>query len=137
MTRRSLPRKLSTGATLMLLAVPVAIAARELFAGSGATAPSTGTRLPHRVEVRGDLTRPLAPGVSRPLKLRLTNPYPFSLRIHRLTVAVSVDARHAAAGCRAAPNFKVTRLAKRAYPLTCRLDVRARCPRWGSGARPG
>lgn len=125
MTRRSLHRKLTTGAALMLAAVPVAIAVRELFKDSGATALFAGggaiaaTALERRsgVEIRGNLTRPLAPGVSRPLNLTLTNPHPFGLTIQRLTVAVSVDARHAAAGCRVAPNFKVTRLAKRAYPL--------------------
>ena len=74
MTRRSLPSKLTTGAALMLVAVPVAIAVRELFKDSGATALFAGggaiaatalERRSHGVEIRGNLTRPLAPGVSR------------------------------------------------------------------------
>ena len=84
--------------------------------GDASAVPAARKRAPG-FEIRGNLGRPLAPAVSQPLNLRLTNRQRFGLRILRLTIAVSVDARHAAAGCRASANFTVTPLARRAYPI--------------------
>ena len=117
MTSHPQSPKLATGAAVVLLAALVAFGAdaHQLF--SGAAASSTVKRHPRGFEIRGNLPRPLAPGVSQPLNLRLTNPYRFSLRIKKLTVAVRVDAKHAAAGCRVSRNFTLKRLATRAYPI--------------------
>ena len=122
MTRRSLSLKLATVATFALAAVLAAALAEAhgLFSGGDPVASSALKPRPHGFRIRGNLARPLAPGVSQPLDLRLTNPYRFSLKVTRLTIAVSVDRRHVAAGCRVAPNYKVTPLAKRAYPIRLR-----------------
>ena len=124
MTRLCPPIKLAAGAALLLGSVAVAFGAdfRELFSGGSPAAMSALKRHPHEFRIRGNLRRPLAPGVSEPLNLRLTNPYRFDLKVKRLTVAVRVDARHAAAGCWAAGNFEVKGLARRAYPI--RLPAR-------------
>jgi len=46
--------------------------------------------LPHRAfDLRGTLARPLAPGVSSPVDVRLTNPYRSAMRVHRITVRVA------------------------------------------------
>lgn len=120
MTRHSLSLRLGTGAALTLVAILALVVAdaREFTDGSS-RATSAFTRRAHGFMIRGDLKGGLAPGVSHPLNLRLTNPYRFSLELERLMVAVSVDAEHAA-GCRVSRNFKVTRLAKRAYPIRLR-----------------
>ena len=119
MTRLTLPLTLGTGGALMLAAVALAAGAQiqELFWRGGPPAGSAVKHRPRGFAIRGNLTRTLAPGVSQPLNLRLTNPYRFTLQVVRLTVALSVDARHAAAGCRVSRNFKVTPLARSAYPI--------------------
>ncbi len=124
MTRLSLRGKIGTATTLMLAAALAAVVAdaHELFSGGRPTATSALERRAPEFKIRGDLARPLTPGVSQPLNLRLTNPYRFKLGIKRLTIAVSVDARHAAAGCTASSNYRVTQLPKRAYPI--RLPAR-------------
>lgn len=120
--RRFHPLKLAAGAALTVSVVLTAVGAdaHELFSRSAAGATSAPERHAHGFKIHGNLGRPLAPGVSRPLNLKLTNPYRFSLKIKRLTVAVSVDPAHAAAGCRASSNFKVTRLPRRSYPIRLR-----------------
>ena len=122
MTRLCPPIKLAAGAALLLGSVAVAFGAdfHELFSRGGPAAKSSSKRHPHEFRIRGNLRRPLAPGVSEPLNLRLTNPHRFDLKVTRLTVAVEVDARHAAAGCWAAGNFEVKGLARWAYPIRLR-----------------
>ena len=105
--------------TAALLAAGAA-GAYGLF-GVGRPAADAANRQAHRsFEIAGRLPRPLVPGASQPLNLRLTNRRRFGLRITRLTVGVTVDARHAAAGCSSSANFRVMRLAKGAYPIRLR-----------------
>lgn len=88
MTKPLLPPKLGTGAALALaavLATACADAPRPLSDDGPAARPVH--KRPGRFEIRGNLTRPLAPGVSQPLNLRLTNRYRFGLEVKRLTVA--------------------------------------------------
>jgi hypothetical protein len=108
-------RRLVTAATLA-----------ALVTAAGAFAMATRHATPHRVKaftIRGDLRVPLAPGVSRPLNLVLTNRHHFTLAVTRLSIRLAVDRRHALAGCSASRNFSVRQLPRRAYPL--RLPARS------------
>jgi len=122
MTKPFLTPERRASAALILTATLATVGPETvaLVASGGCPATAAVKIRTHGLQIRDNLTRQFAPGISQPLNLRLTNPYRFSLKIKRLTVAVSVDARHAAAGCRASSNFKVTRLAKRAYPIRLR-----------------
>jgi hypothetical protein len=80
-----------------------------------------------------NLTRPLRPGTSQALDLKLTHPHRYSLAITRLTVVVVVDRAHARAGCDARRDFRVTAIPRRSYPI--RLRPRRRASLRGLGAR--
>lgn len=116
-----LHRKPTVGAALLAAVSLAAVGAdaAEFFSRGEPRATAALKRGPG-FEIRGDLGRPLAPGVSRQLNLKLRNPYRFGLKVKQLRIGVSVDRQHAAAGCRASSNFNVTRLARRAYPIRLR-----------------
>ena len=122
MTTLSLPLKIGLGAALMLAGVLAGVGAfaANLLPGDGSTATSADKRRPPKFKIRGNLRHPLVPGASQPLNLRLTNRYRFSLKVKRLTVRVRIDRAHAAAGCRASRDFRVTPLARRDYPIRLR-----------------
>lgn len=65
------------------------------------------------LHISGSLSRKLAPGVSAPLKLRLTNRRGFALRVSRLRISASVDRRHARAGCRVSRDLSIRQLRTR------------------------
>lgn len=122
MTRLLPPVTIVPRATLTIAALLAVggTGAHELFPLGGSAATAAKRHAHRGFKIAGSLPRPLAPGASQPLNLTLTNPYRFDLRITRLTVAVAVDARHAAAGCGRSANFRVTRLTKAAYPIRLR-----------------
>ena len=118
-----------TSFSLPIKTRPLAVLAAAALVGAGAYAllahggPAAGAGKRHAnpaFKIAGDLPRPLVPGAAQPLNLRLTNRRRFALGITKLSVAVAVDARGAKAGCAAAANFTVTRLAKDAYPIRLR-----------------
>ena len=51
------------------------------------------------------------------LPMRLTNRHGFGLWITTLSVRLTVDSRHAAAGCTGAANFTVSQLGRVAFPI--------------------
>jgi hypothetical protein len=125
MTRPSPPIKihrLAAVAVAALVAV-VGASAHDLLPVGDPASTLGKRRGPSAFKIAGKLPRPLVPGTSQSLNLRLTNRRRFGLRITKLTVRVTVDARHVAAGCRRAPNFKVTPLARAAYPIRLRPRV--------------
>ena len=67
--------------------------------------------------VSGRISAPLHPGRFAPVDLRLSNRYPFALRITRIDVRVSIDRDHRRLGCRARRDFFVWQLPSSAYPV--------------------
>ena len=133
MRRFSSPVKLGpwTALTVAALLAAAAAGAHGLLAiGRPATTPAKRHADP-AFHIDGRLPRPLVPGASQPLNLRLTNRRRFGLRITRLTVGVTVDARYVAAGCRSSANFRVMQLARGAYPIRLRPRGRRTLRRLG------
>lgn len=87
-----------------------------------------------RFTINGRLARPLRPGKSGALNLRLTNPHRYSLRVTRLNISLSVDRAHARAGCARRANFRIQRLGIEEYPI--RLYPRRTRSLYRSHARP-
>ncbi len=92
-----MPRRfptLTTTSALALAAVvaPVSLAAHALVS-SGHSVKAPGFK------ISGRLPGPLAPGVSQPLNLRLSNRSRHRLLITKLTVSLRLDAAHRRAGC--------------------------------------
>ena len=113
-----MPRRfptLTTGSALALAAcVPsVSLAAHALLSSARPVNPSG-------FKICGRLAGPLAPGVSQPLNLRLSNRSRSSLLVTRLTVSLRLDAAHRRAGCSAKRSFRVTRLKRSQYPIALR-----------------
>jgi uncharacterized membrane protein len=67
-------------------------------------------------DIAGSLGAQLAPGVTAPLNLSLTNPYKFDLRITNLAVALQESTSKP--GCSGTENFKVTQIPAARYPIT-------------------
>lgn len=72
------------------------------------------------LQISGRLELPLYPGASQPVDPRLTNRYGFDVALMRMTVALSLDARHRTAGCSPSQDFRVRQLPARAYPILMR-----------------
>jgi len=106
---------------LLALSLSVAATGVGVYAALAATwHPETAAsgRARHvRLSITGNARRSLTPGVSAPLNLRLANRYGFGLWITRLTVRLTVDPRHAAAGCTGAANFTIRQLGRAAFPI--------------------
>lgn len=97
------------------LAVGVAGAAQRATFNVGPKQPS----IPRNAFAisSADVARPLRPGTSQPLELRLSNPHGYSLAITRLEIAVIVDPVHARAGCDGTRDFRVIGVARSSYPI--------------------
>jgi hypothetical protein len=80
-------------------------------------APAAKRHAKRSLAISGKLARPLRPGGSGRLDLRLANRRSFTLWVTRLRIRVAVDRRHRRAGCSARRDFAVRQLARRAYPL--------------------
>lgn len=118
MRRRRLPTPM-TGPALALAAVlaPAALAAhatleRELHPRYSSTPAATAFR------ISGDLLRPLTPGATQRLNLRLSNRSGHRLLITKLTISLRIDDAHRRAGCSRTRSFRVTRLKRREYPIS-------------------
>jgi hypothetical protein len=85
-------------------------------------APGAKRHAKRSLTISGRLARPLRPGTSGRLDLRLANRRPFAVWVTRLRIRVSVDRRHRRAGCSARRDFAVRQLSRRAHPL--RLPAR-------------
>ncbi|MGH2840523.1 MAG: hypothetical protein ACRDKY_06835 [Solirubrobacteraceae bacterium] len=116
------PHTLTTGSALALIAVLAAagVATHPLTWGGDPVASSARKHERAPFKIRGKFARPLAPGTSQPLNLRITNRTRDRLRITRLMVSLRVDAAHRRAGCSRARSFRVTRLKPRQYPILVR-----------------
>lgn len=69
------------------------------------------------LKISGPLSAPLWPGRTLPADPRITNRYPFGLRIIKLTVRVTLDAEHRRAGCSISRDFRVWQVPRREYPI--------------------
>lgn len=108
----------STFALIAVLAT--AGIATYLIVRDGAMAPSCsrpGAGSGDTFEICGDLHRPLVPGASQPIDMRISNPTRRRLRITRITVSLRLDAAHTRAGCSRARSFRVTGLKPTQYPI--------------------
>lgn len=76
----------------------------------------------HRTElvIRGRINVPLFPGASQPVDPRLTNRYGFDVALVRVSVGISLDARHRSAGCSPRQDFRVVQIPRSAYPVLMR-----------------
>jgi hypothetical protein len=122
------PFTLTTGCALALAAcvTPVSLAAHALISrGHSVTAPV--------FKISGRLPGPLAPGVSQPLNLRISNRSRHSLLITKLTVSLRLDAAHRRAGCSRKRSFRVTRLKRSQYPIS--VPARRTGSLWALGVR--
>ncbi len=125
-----MPRRfptLTTTSALALAAVvaPVSLAGQALVSAHSATAPG--------FKISGRLAGPLAPGVSQPLNLRLSNRSRHRLLITKLTVSLRLDAAHRRAGCSWKRGFRVTPLKRSQYPIS--LPARRTRSLWALGVR--
>ncbi len=100
----------------------VALATTAAFGAARMSAKPTpkGAFDPAGFKTTGKLALPLRPGTSQALDLRLTNPHKWDLRVVRLSIAISVDRAHEAAGCRRGTQFRQVRIPPRFYPLRLR-----------------
>lgn len=107
--------------SLMIIGVVMATA-------TAATALRTQSVAPGGVhfEVTRDLQYPMSPGVNRGLNVRLRNPSRYWLAVTDITVTVSVDRAHRAAGCSASRDFLVRQMPKRVYPIVLRPGANTR-----------
>ncbi len=123
------------------LAVGVAGAAQRADLGVGGKRPVP----PRAFQIASaKLVRPLRPGTSQAVDVRLTNPYRYSLAVTAITVAVVVDPTHARAGRDGRRDFRSIGMPPRSYPIRVwarrtvslrQLRVR-RLPRVAMVARP-
>lgn len=102
----------------------IALAGAVLLLGPGAftvfavvSAASVQQPRQRPLTIKGDLRVALRPGASQTLNLALTNRYRFTLWVTRLTVGVTVDRRHRAAGCSTSRNFAVRQMPSRAFAI--------------------
>ena len=72
---------------------------------------------PSGFEISSPTVRPLRPGMSQVLDLRLTNPHPYALSVRRVTVAIVIDRAHARAGCDRGRDFRSIRMPSSTYPI--------------------
>ena len=79
------------------------------------------------------LARPLRPGTSQAIDLKLTHSHRYSLAITKITVAIVVDREHARAGCDGRRDFRVIGIPASSYPI--RLRPRHRSSLRGLGVR--
>ncbi len=104
---------------LALVAVLAAtgLAARQLV-GEGPSVTKS-SKNPHPiVKVSGNVARPLTPGTSQRLNLRISNRSKRRMVVTKLTISLTVDAAHRRAGCSRARSFRVTPIRRRNYPIT-------------------
>lgn len=67
--------------------------------------------------IRAQVTAPLTPGRSVPLKITLGNNRLKPIWILRLSVRLAVDQIHAARGCSVARDYRVVQIPKAAFPI--------------------
>lgn len=120
-------RKHLTSRAALSLAAALAVLGPAVYAQVATTAAK---RPGHRsFAIKGNLRGPLWPGSSQPVDLALRSGRRSTLWVTRLTVRVSVDRAHSAAGCSAGRDFLVRQLPAAAYPI--RLPrKRTRRRRW-------
>jgi hypothetical protein len=105
---------------------PVVLVAGLAVSGSAAFALRSAVTSSARgsgqtvLKIRGGLRAPLHPGMWQPVDLAVVNRHAHALAITRVSVRLSVDGRHRAAGCSAARDFVVRQLPATAYPVIIR-----------------
>ena len=82
--------------------------------------------------IKAKVKRPLRPGTSARVRVKLRNRRRHTLWITRLRVRVSVDRQHRAAGCSARRDFVVRQLPRRVYPIRLPRRRRVGRARWRS-----
>ncbi|MFT4049340.1 MAG: hypothetical protein QM648_05810 [Solirubrobacterales bacterium] len=103
--------------TLVMVLLALAVGAVVVNAASKAGAAKKKKKsTPAAFLISGSLAGSLSPGVPQQLKLSLSNKKTVPIWVTKLSVALSIDAQHAAAGCSAARDFQVSQLPKTAYP---------------------
>lgn len=117
-----MPRRLPTlqqGSVLALTAVLVAAGfATQLGSADGGTVASCSpqdARPPF--EICGDLARPLTPGTSQPINMRISNHTRHRLRITSITASLKLGRTDSRAGCTVVDNFRVVELGAEQYPI--------------------
>jgi hypothetical protein len=111
---RAMPRSRSRLALLLAAACLVAVSVVQASIRASANKPVHAHR---RFDIYGRLTRPLAPGATQPVPIRLNNRLRSTLWITSLRVGIVLDAAHARAGCSTARDFIVTQLPLGVYPI--------------------
>ncbi len=76
-----------------------------------------GNPAPAGFKISGTLARPLRPGTTEVLNLKLRNPHKWALRVKVVTVAITVDKAHERAGCARITHFRQTGIPKRFFPV--------------------
>ena len=101
---------------MILVAASASALAVAAAVVSAKSAPARAA-VPATFTVSGTLARPLRPGISQPLELRLTNPHRWDLRVIAVTVSISIDSPHDAAGCSRMASYRQTRTPPGSFPL--------------------
>jgi hypothetical protein len=103
-----------------LLVAGLALSGSAAFALRSAVTSSARRSDQTVLKIRGGLRAPLRPGTWQPVDLAVVNRHAHALAITRVSVRLSVDRRHRAAGCSAARDFVVRQLPANAYPVIIR-----------------
>jgi hypothetical protein len=96
---------------LAVAALACALVVREVVG-----APASGRPAHRSLDIRGNASEPLRPGLSQPLRLRLRNRRGVPLLVVGLHVRARVDRRHRQAGC-TRRDFAVRQLPAAAFPF--------------------
>ena len=114
---RSLPHRPVVVLTATILVAALASALAVAADRVPAKRTPARTLAPAMFTISGTVTRPLRPGTSEPLELRLTNPHRWDLRVVDVMVSISVDPAHDEAGCSRMANYRQTRTPPGSFPL--------------------
>jgi hypothetical protein len=97
-----------------LAGVAVAVNATDTFQAS--VAKKKRGKKQASFQIRTKVPGTLSPGKTLPVEISLANKRPVNLWIKRLSLRLSIDPAHAAAGCSVARDYRVTQIPKKFFP---------------------